>query len=141
VFPRYEGTVHERQFLAGCSMSFAVTIMVAVLRLRFCVTDFDPICASRFVQNRRPRQSMDPFMPPLSAFRRLIGYLRSHASVCVCASALNDVRFISGHRCDGYLFGVIPKGFFPSQVPPASFCGYRSSQDIRFEAMKSINWP
>jgi len=109
--------------------------MVRGARLRFCVTDFD----SHVVQPFRQPPS-EAKHDHLSASQRFFDGL--------LGITIATLQFVLRHRRSTmfvsflvivvtvYLFGVIPKGFFPRPDTSQAFAVTEGSQDISFEAME-----
>jgi HAE1 family hydrophobic/amphiphilic exporter-1 len=115
---------------------FAVTIMVAVLVSGFVSLTLTPMLCSRFVKPPAHAKHGRAYAASQRFFDGLLGiYDRS-------------LKFVLGHRAatllvsfivlivTGYLFGVVPKGFFPSQDTGQVFAITEGGQDISFEGMK-----
>src|SRR2546423_5615868 len=115
---------------------FAVTIMVAVLVSGFVSLTLTPMLCSRFVKPPEHAKHGRIYAASQRFFDGVLGiYDRS-------------LKFVLAHRvgtllfsfivliATGYLFGVVPKGFFPSQDTGQVFAITEGGQDISFEAMK-----
>src|SRR5258706_1168496 len=115
---------------------FAVTIMVAVLVSGFVSLTLTPMLCSRFVKPPSEAKhgpiyaaSQRFFDGLLGVYDRTLQFVLRHRRSTMFVSFLVIVATI-------YLFGVIPKGFFPSQDTSQAFAVTEGSQDISFEAMK-----
>src|SRR2546428_1116649 len=115
---------------------FAVTIMVAVLVSGFVSLTLTPMLCSRFVKPPSEAKhgpiyaaSQRFFDGLLGIYDRTLQFVLRHRRSTMFVSFLVIVATI-------YLFGVIPKGFFPSQDTSQAFAVTEGSQDISFEAMK-----
>jgi HAE1 family hydrophobic/amphiphilic exporter-1 len=115
---------------------FAVTIMVAVLVSGFVSLSLTPMLCSRFVKppseakhGRIYASSQRFFDGFLGIYDRTLQFVLRHRRSTMFASFLVVIATV-------YLFGVIPKGFFPSQDTSQAFAVTEANQDISFEAMK-----
>ena len=115
---------------------FAVTIMVAVLVSGFVSLSLTPMLCSRFVKppseakhGRIYAASQRFFDGFLGIYDRTLQFVLRHRRSTMFASLLVVIATV-------YLFGVIPKGFFPSQDTSQAFAVTEANQDISFEAMK-----
>src|SRR6266576_1349364 len=115
---------------------FAVTIMVAVLVSGFVSLTLTPMLCSRFVKPPSEAKhgpiyaaSQRFFDGLLGIYDRTLQFVLRHRRSTMFVSFLVIVVTV-------YLFGVIPKGFFPSQDTSQAFAVTEGSQDISFEAMK-----
>jgi HAE1 family hydrophobic/amphiphilic exporter-1 len=115
---------------------FAVTIMVAVLVSGFVSLTLTPMLCSRFVKPPREEKhgriyaaSQRFFDGMLFIYDRTLQIVLRHRLATLIASFLVIIATV-------YLFGIIPKGFFPSQDTGQAFAITEASQDISFEAMK-----
>jgi HAE1 family hydrophobic/amphiphilic exporter-1 len=115
---------------------FAVTIMVAVLVSGFVSLTLTPMLCSRFVKPPRQEKhgrlyaaSQRFFDGMLFIYDRTLQFVLRHRFATLMVSFLVVIATV-------YLFGVIPKGFFPSQDTGQAFAITEASQDISFEAMR-----
>jgi HAE1 family hydrophobic/amphiphilic exporter-1 len=115
---------------------FAVTIMVAVLVSGFVSLTLTPMLCSRFV--KPPEQtkhgkayaaSQRFFDAVLGIYDRSLKFVLAHRSWTLVASFIVLIA-------TGYLFSVVPKGFFPSQDTGQVFAITEGGQDISFDSMK-----
>ena len=115
---------------------FAVTIMVAVLVSGFVSLTLTPMLCSRFVKpaahakhGRAYAASQRFFDGMLGVYDRTLRFALRHRRSTMLVSLVVIIATV-------YLFGAIPKGFFPSQDTSQAFAVTEASQDISFEAMK-----
>jgi hydrophobic/amphiphilic exporter-1 (mainly G- bacteria), HAE1 family len=115
---------------------FAVTIMSAVLVSGFVSLTLTPMLASRFV--RPPAQvhhgrvyavSQRFFDGILEVYRRCLQFVLRHRLATIAVSLIVLVA-------TGYLFIVIPKGFFPSEDIGQIFIVTEAGQDISFDSLR-----
>jgi HAE1 family hydrophobic/amphiphilic exporter-1 len=115
---------------------FAVTIMVAVLVSGFVSLTLTPMLCSRFVKppehgkhGRAYAASQRFFDAFLGIYDRTLKFVLAHRGSTLFVSLIVLVVTV-------YLFGVVPKGFFPSQDTGQVFVITEGGQDISFEGMK-----
>jgi HAE1 family hydrophobic/amphiphilic exporter-1 len=115
---------------------FAVTIMVAVLVSGFVSLTLTPMLCSRFVKpgahtkhGKAYAASQGFFDGLLGIYDRTLKFVLAHRASTLLVSLIVLVA-------TGYLFSVIPKGFFPSQDTGQVFAITEGGQDISFEGMK-----
>jgi len=115
---------------------FAVTIMVSILVSGFVSLTLTPMLCSRFVKppahekhGRIYAASQRFFDGMLAIYDRSLKFVLAHPAATLLLSFV--VLIVTG-----YLFGVVPKGFFPSQDTGQIFAITEAGQDISFDAMK-----
>jgi HAE1 family hydrophobic/amphiphilic exporter-1 len=115
---------------------FAVTIMVAVLVSGFVSLTLTPMLCSRFVKppkhanhGRAYAASQRFFDAFLGIYDRTLTFVLAHRGSTLIVSLIVLVATV-------YFFGVVPKGFFPSQDTGQVFVITEGGQDISFEGMK-----
>jgi HAE1 family hydrophobic/amphiphilic exporter-1 len=115
---------------------FAVTIMVAVLVSGFVSLTLTPMLCSRFVKppehekhGRIYTASQRFFDGMLGIYDRTLKIILAHRAATLLVSFVVLIA-----TC--YLFGIVPKGFFPSQDTGQVFAITEGGQDISFDAMK-----
>jgi HAE1 family hydrophobic/amphiphilic exporter-1 len=115
---------------------FAVTIMVAVLVSGFVSLTLTPMLCSRFVKPPEHTKHGKAYAASQRFFDAVLGiYDRSLKFVLAHRSWTLLVSFIV-LIATGYLFSVVPKGFFPSQDTGQVFAITEGGQDISFDSMK-----
>jgi HAE1 family hydrophobic/amphiphilic exporter-1 len=115
---------------------FAVTIMVAILVSGFVSLTLTPMLCSRFVKppahakhGRVYAASQRFFDGMLAIYNRTLKVVLGHPAATLLVSFV--VLIVTA-----YLFGIVPKGFFPSQDTGQIFAITEAGQDISFDAMK-----
>ena len=115
---------------------FAVTIMVAVLVSGFVSLTLTPMLCSRYVKPPEHDKHGKAYAASQRFFDRMLRiYDRTLKFVLLHRAATLLVSFIV-LIVTGYLFVVVPKGFFPSQDAGQIFAITEAGQDISFDAMK-----
>ena len=115
---------------------FAVTIVCAVLVSGFVSLTLTPMLCSRFVHSEHGRQhgrlylALERFFDGMRNLydRTLQPVLRHPRTVLALSLAILVAT--------GFLFYVIPKGFFPSEDTGQIFAMTKAAEDISFDAMK-----
>jgi HAE1 family hydrophobic/amphiphilic exporter-1 len=115
---------------------FAVTIMVAVLVSGFVSLTLTPMLCSRFVKPPEHTKHGKAYAASQRFFDTVLGiYDRSLKFVLAHPGSTLFVSFVV-LIVTGYLFSVVPKGFFPSQDTGQVFAITEGGQDISFDSMK-----
>jgi multidrug efflux pump len=115
---------------------FAVTLSIAIIiSLAISLTTTPMMCA-RLLKRQRDedhnkifRASERAFNAVLGAYERSLGWVLKH-------SALTLIVLLLTIMLNGYLFWIVPKGFFPQQDNGTVFGGIQGEQDISFQAMQ-----
>jgi multidrug efflux pump len=115
---------------------FAVTLSIAIIiSLGISLTTTPMMCA-RLLKRQRDedhnkifRASERAFNAVLGAYERSLGWVLKH-------SALTLIVLLLTIMLNGYLFWIVPKGFFPQQDNGTVFGGIQGEQDISFQAMQ-----
>jgi multidrug efflux pump len=116
---------------------FAVTLSIAIIiSLGISLTTTPMMCA-RLLSHQRDqdhnklfRASERAFNSVLAAYERTLGWVLKH-------SALTLTVLLLTIALNGYLFYIVPKGFFPQQDNGTVFGGVQGEQDISFQAMQA----
>ncbi|HEX2776855.1 MAG TPA: multidrug efflux RND transporter permease subunit [Candidatus Acidoferrales bacterium] len=115
---------------------FAVTLSIAIIiSLGISLTTTPMMCA-RLLKHQRDeehnrifRASERAFNAVLGAYERTLGWVLEHSGLTLIVLLLTIVL-------NGYLFYIVPKGFFPQQDNGTVFGGIQGEQDISFQAMQ-----
>ena len=115
---------------------FAVTIMVSILVSGFVSLSLTPMLCSRFVKppthqkhGRAFAVTQRFFDGMLALYDRTLQIVLRHRVLTMFVSLLVLLVTI-------VLFGVIPKGFFPSQDNNQAFAITEGNQDISFDSLR-----
>ena len=116
---------------------FAVTLSVAILVSLAISLTTTPMMCSRLLRHVREadqgklyRASERWFQGVLRLYSRSLTWVLEH-------STLTLLLLLATVLLNGYLFYIVPKGFFPLQDNGTVFGGIQGSQDISFQAMQS----
>ncbi len=117
---------------------FAVTLSVAIVVSLAISLTTTPMMCSRLLKHQRDQDhgklfqaSERAFNKILAAYERTLGWVLQH-------SALTLAVLLVTIALNGYLFYIVPKGFFPQQDNGTVFGGIQGEQDISFQAMQAI---
>ncbi len=116
---------------------FAVTLSIAIIiSLGISLTTTPMMCA-RLLKHQRDedhnkifRASERAFNSVLAAYERTLGWVLQHSGLTLTVLLLTIML-------NGYLFYIVPKGFFPQQDNGTVFGGIQGEQDISFQAMQA----
>ncbi len=116
---------------------FAVTLSIAIIiSLGISLTTTPMMCA-RLLKRQRDedhnkvfRASERAFNSVLATYERTLGWVLQHSGLTLTVLLLTIML-------NGYLFYIVPKGFFPQQDNGTVFGGIQGEQDISFQAMQA----
>jgi multidrug efflux pump len=116
---------------------FAVTLSIAIIiSLGISLTTTPMMCA-RLLKHQRDedhnkifRASERAFNAVLGTYERTLGWVLKHSVLTLTVLLLTVIL-------NGYLFYIVPKGFFPQQDNGTIFGGIQGEQDISFQAMQA----
>ncbi|HEU4587835.1 MAG TPA: efflux RND transporter permease subunit [Gemmatimonadales bacterium] len=114
---------------------FAVTIMVAILVSGFVSLTLTPMLSSRFLRQERGRPhgrlyeaSERLYGRWLAAYERSLGWVMAHR---LTTAAFSLVVLVA----TGWLFGVIPKGLFPSDDTGQLLATTEAAEGVSYDAL------
>jgi len=117
---------------------FAVTLSVAIVVSLAISLTTTPMMCSRLLKHQRDQDhgklfqaSERAFNKILAAYERTLGWVLQHSALTLAVLLLTIAL-------NGYLFYIVPKGFFPQQDNGTVFGGIQGEQDISFQAMQAI---
>ncbi len=117
---------------------FAVTLSIAIIVSMVVSLTATPMMCSRLLRSEKETkhtwlyyQSERFFNGMLEFYRRTLTVVLRHPGITLTVLLLTIVF-------NGYLFMIIPKGFFPEQDNGTVFGGIQGSQDISFQEMDRL---
>ena len=117
---------------------FAVTVTVAVVMSAFVSLTLTPVMCARFLKRqaghkrgRLDQMCEDAFEAAVRFYDRGLQWVLRHQFVTLMSTIV--LIFVTG-----YLYVVIPKGFFPEQDTGFIFAQAEARQDISFAAMADL---
>ncbi|HVY17770.1 MAG TPA: multidrug efflux RND transporter permease subunit [Rhodopila sp.] len=116
---------------------FAMTITIAVLVSAFVSLTLTPMMCSRFLKHHSGSHGL-VYRVIERFFDGLLNGYRRTLDVALRFKFVTLMVFLGTLALTGYLFVLIPKGFFPSQDTGVVFGVTEGSQDISFDAMSDI---
>jgi multidrug efflux pump len=116
---------------------FAVTLSIAIIiSLGISLTTTPMMCAKLLKRQRDEdhnkifRASERAFNAVLGAYERTLGWVLKHSALTLTVLLLTIML-------NGYLFYIVPEGFFPQQDNGTVYGGVQGEQDISFQAMQA----
>jgi hydrophobe/amphiphile efflux-1 (HAE1) family protein len=116
---------------------FAMTITIAVLVSAVVSLTLTPMMCSRFLKHHHGTHGFLYRMIE-GFFEGLLGGYRRTLDIALRYKPITGMIFLATLCLTGYLYIVIPKGFFPSQDTGVVFGVTEGSQDISFREMSKI---
>ncbi|MGB8542272.1 MAG: multidrug efflux RND transporter permease subunit [Candidatus Acidiferrales bacterium] len=117
---------------------FAVTLSVAILISLVVSLTTTPMMCSRLLKHLDESAHNKLFQASERAFNRVLGIYEKSLSWVLDHSGLTLTILLLTVVLNGYLFYVVPKGFFPQQDNGTVFGGIQAEQDISFQAMQAL---
>jgi HAE1 family hydrophobic/amphiphilic exporter-1 len=115
---------------------FAVTIVFAILISGFVSLTLTPMLASRFVQATHGRKHSKIYNAFENFFDGMHGLYDRTLQIAMRHSRLTVGMSLAVLVATVYLFGIIPKGFFPDEDAGILFGITEGAQGISFDAMR-----
>nr|WP_294551829.1 multidrug efflux RND transporter permease subunit [uncultured Rhodopila sp.] len=116
---------------------FALTITIAVLLSAFISLTLTPMMCSRFLKHHTGTHNLAYRMVE-GFFESLVGGYRRTLDIALKFKFITLMVFFATVCTTGYLYYVIPKGFFPAQDTGVVFGTTEGAQDISFGQMSEI---
>ena len=117
---------------------FAVTLSVAIIiSLAISLTTTPMMCA-RLLKHQAESAHNKLYQASERAFNRVLAIYERTLSWVLNHSALTLTVLLLTIALNGYLFYIVPFGFFPQQDNGTVYGGIQGEQDISFQAMQDI---
>src|SRR6202451_3578170 len=117
---------------------FAVTLSVAIMISLVISLTTTPMMCSRLLKHMEESAHNKLYQASERAFNRVLAIYERSLSWVLNHSGLTLTILLLTIALNGYLFYVVPKGFFPQQDNGTVFGGIQAEQDISFQAMQAI---
>lgn len=117
---------------------FAVTLSVAILVSLAISLTTTPMMCSRLLKNPDEEKHGAVFKASEKVFAAMLGFYERTLQWVLQHSALTLFVLLITILLNGFLFYVVPKGFFPQQDNGTVFGGIQAAQDISFQAMQDL---
>ncbi len=117
---------------------FAVTLSVAIMVSLVISLTTTPMMCSRLLKQQAEMAHNKIYQASERAFNRVLAVYERSLSWVLNHSRLTLTVLLLTIALNGYLFYVVPKGFFPQQDNGTVFGGIQGEQDISFQAMQKI---
>ena len=116
---------------------FAITVTMTIAVSAFVALTLTPVMAARFLRGKNDAHHGRLFMASERAFDAMLDAYRRSLDVALHYRRVTLSVFMLTVCLSGYLFYVIPKGFFPIQDTGLIIGTSEAAQDISFAAMES----
>ena len=113
---------------------FAVTVSIAVVVSALVSLTLTPMMCSRFLRHDETHGRLYRIIEAF--FEGLVGFYRRTLDVALRFQFITLLVFLGTLAVTGYLYVVIPKGFFPDQDTGVLIGVSESAQDISFQDME-----
>jgi len=115
---------------------FAVTVTMTILVSAFVSLTLTPVMCARFLRSEHGAQRGRLFMASERVFERLLAGYRASLDLALRHRAMTLAVFVLTLGISGYLFVIIPKGFFPQQDTGLLIGTSEAAQDVSFAEMQ-----
>jgi hydrophobe/amphiphile efflux-1 (HAE1) family protein len=117
---------------------FAVTVTMTIAVSAFVALTLTPVMASRFLKAKKDVHHGRLYLASERAFDMLLAGYRRSLDVALDHQRITLLIFFLTVALSGYLFVIIPKGFFPTQDVGILIGTSEGSQDISFAEMSRL---
>jgi hydrophobe/amphiphile efflux-1 (HAE1) family protein len=115
---------------------FAVTVTMTILVSAFVSLTLTPVMCARFLRSEHGAHRGRLFMASERAFEHLLAGYRASLDLALRHRAITLAIFVLTVGLSGYLFAIIPKGFFPQQDTGLLIGTSEAAQDVSFAEMQ-----
>jgi hydrophobe/amphiphile efflux-1 (HAE1) family protein len=115
---------------------FAVTVTMTILVSAFVSLTLTPVMCARFLRSEHGAHRGRLFMASERAFEHLLAGYRASLDLALRHRAMTLAIFVLTVGLSGYLFAIIPKGFFPQQDTGLLIGTSEAAQDVSFAEMQ-----
>jgi hydrophobe/amphiphile efflux-1 (HAE1) family protein len=115
---------------------FAVTVTMMILVSAFVSLTLTPVMCARFLRNEHGAHRGRLFMASERVFEHLLAGYRASLDLALRHRAMTLAFFVLTVAMSGYLFVIIPKGFFPQQDTGLLIGTSEAAQDVSFAEMQ-----
>jgi multidrug efflux pump len=117
---------------------FAVTLSVAILVSLVISLTTTPMMCSRLLKDHHTEEHGKLYNASERVFNGILGFYERTLGWVLANPGITLVVLLATMGLNVYLYGVVPKGFFPQQDNGTVFGGIQGSQDISFQAMNDL---
>ena len=117
---------------------FAITVTITIAVSAFVALTLTPVMASRFLKDKKDVKHGRLFMASERAFDLMLAGYRRSLDVALNHHVITLCIFFLTVALSGYLFFIIPKGFFPTQDVGILIGTSEASQDVSFGEMSRL---
>ena len=115
---------------------FAITVTMTIAVSAFVALTLTPVMAARFLRDKKDTHHGRIYMITERVFEAMLTGYRHSLDVALRYRRVTLGIFLATVALSGYLFYVIPKGFFPTQDTGLIIGTSEAAQDISFAAME-----
>ena len=115
---------------------FAITVNMTIAVSAFVALTLTPVMAARFLRDKKDTHHGRIYMITERVFEAMLTGYRHSLDVALRYRRVTLAVFLATMALSGYLFYVIPKGFFPTQDTGLIIGTSEAAQDISFAAME-----
>jgi multidrug efflux pump subunit AcrB len=114
---------------------FAITVTMTIAVSAFVALTLTPVMAARFLKDKSSVRHGRIYMASERVFELMLAGYRRSLDSAIRHRRITLAIFLATVALSGYLFVVIPKGFFPTQDTGFIIATSEASQDISFAEM------
>jgi hydrophobe/amphiphile efflux-1 (HAE1) family protein len=114
---------------------FAITVTMTIAVSAFVALTLTPVMAARFLKDKSSVSHGRLYMASERVFELMLAGYRRSLDSAIRHRRITLAIFLATVALSGYLFVVIPKGFFPTQDTGFIIATSEASQDISFAEM------